>query len=135
MPIFELRRSLTALPCSFSTALRLCAAIFPRIVNEKKASVLQDRSPLKFANGARLRSTSGTRAPAGRVGLADELGIRNGADCRADVELLVALDGDLLRAAVGLAPHERHLVAELHAWVDDAERQHRLLVVAVAGEH
>src|SRR5690349_18852658 len=90
---------------------------------------------LRFANGAWLRSTSGTRAPAGRVSLADELGIRNGADRRADVELLVTLDGDLLRAAVRLAPHERDLVAELHVRIDDAEREHRPLVVAVAGEH
>src|SRR6188474_3165525 len=87
----------------------------------------------RFANGAGLRPTSGTRAPAGRVGLADELRIRHGADSRADVELLVPLDRRLVRAAVGLAPNERHFVAELYVRVDDAEREHRLLVVAVAG--
>src|SRR5262245_56260305 len=96
---------------------------------------LQDRSPLDSRTERWLRSTSSARTPAGRVGFADELGIRYRADSRADVELLVPLDGRLTRAAVGLAPNERHFVAKLHVRIDDAERQHRLLVVAVASEH
>src|SRR5688572_7851693 len=46
MPIFELRSSLTALPCVLSTLLRLCAAIFPRVLHQKKGERPLDRSPL-----------------------------------------------------------------------------------------
>ena len=40
----------------------------------------------------RLRSALSPRAPAGRVGLADELGVRDCAHRRANIELLVPLD-------------------------------------------
>src|SRR5690606_17668209 len=74
-------------------------------------------------------------APAALVLLANDLRVRHGAHDRPDLDLLVALDGRLLRAAVLLAPHEDHLVADVDVRIDRAERQHRALVVAVAGEH
>src|SRR5690606_36474143 len=74
-------------------------------------------------------------APAALVLLANDLRVRDRAHDRANADLLVAFDGRLLRAAVLLAPHERDLVADLDIRIDGAERQHRALVVAVAGEH
>src|SRR5215207_8789580 len=53
----------------------------------------------------------GGAAPAGVVGLPRHLGVGNRADGGADLELLVRLDGGLLAAAVGLAPHHPDLGA------------------------
>src|SRR5215469_14747926 len=74
-------------------------------------------------------------APALVVGFADGLGIRHRADHGADFDLLVALNRGLLRAAAFLAPEQRDLRADLHIVLDNAERQHRTLVIAVAAEH
>src|SRR5690606_21957663 len=76
------------------------------------------------ASGLLLR-----RTPAFRVGLADDLRVRDRAHGGADLDLLVRLDRDFLRAAVLLAPDERDLAALGNVRVDDAERQHRALVV------
>src|SRR5690606_32773642 len=81
------------------------------------------------------RSDLSGPAPAALVLLANDLRVRDRAHDRPDGQLLVALDGRLSRAAVLLTPHERDLLADLHVRVDRAEREHRPLVVAVAGEH
>ena len=52
---------------------------------------------------------------ASRTGVAETL--------HAHLELLVALDGGLLGAAVLLAPHQRQHVADIDIRVDDAQRQ------------
>src|SRR5690606_14720676 len=103
----------------------------------------QDGLPLRIAGtgkgpapgcGQRPRSDLTGLAPAALVLLANDLRVRHGAHDRPDLDLLVALDGRLVRAAVLLAPHEDHLVADVDVRIDRAERQHRALVVAVAGE-
>ena len=73
-------------------------------------------------------------APAGRVRRARDLRVRARADDRAELDLHVPLDHRLRRAAAFLAPDERHLGAELDVGVDDRQREHRALVVRVAGE-
>src|SRR6516225_6338982 len=75
------------------------------------------------------------RAPTLGVRLARDLRVRHRAHDRTHLELLVRLDRNLLRAAVLLAPDQRHLGADLDVRIDDAEREHRALVVAVAREH
>src|SRR5688500_17916908 len=80
-----------------------------------------------------LRSHFG--APALGVGGARLLGVGRRDDAGADLDLLVAFHRGLLRAAAFLAPQQLHFVAELDVRVDDGEREHRALVVAVAAEH
>src|SRR6478609_9407152 len=63
------------------------------------------------------------------------LGVGCRADDGADLGLLVALHRGLLAAAVLLAPYQLHFRAERNVGIDDAEREHRALVVAVAAEH
>src|SRR6476619_3387468 len=80
------------------------------------------------------RSDGRLRPPALGVRRACNLAVRARADDRADLDLHVALDDRLRRAAALLAPDDRDLVAELHVVVHDRKREHRALVVAVAGE-
>src|SRR5690606_1019865 len=77
------------------------------------------------------------RAPAATLAVLGPGGhrVRHGADDDAHVLLLVRLDGGLLAAAVGLAPGEGELGADLDVGVDGAQRQAAALVGAVPGEH
>src|SRR5947207_13700834 len=77
----------------------------------------------------------GLAAPALVVGGLRLLGVGRRADDSADLRLPVPLDRGLLRAATFFAPEDLHLGAERDVRVDDAEREHRALVVAVAAEH
>src|SRR5690606_33879990 len=72
--------------------------------------------PARRACGLDLTSP----APAALVLLANDLGVRHGADDRADSDLLVALDRSLLRAPVLLSPDQRNLVADLDVGVHRA---------------
>src|SRR5438128_1525879 len=71
-------------------------------------------------------------APAARVGFTHHLGIRNRAHNHADVGLLVAFDSRFLGAAIGLAPGELQFGTVFDVVIDDSERKHAPLVVAVA---
>src|SRR6266850_7411694 len=77
----------------------------------------------------------GLAAPALVVGGLRLLGVGRRADDSADLRLPVPLDRGLLRAAAFLAPEELELGAERNVGVDDAQREHGALVVAVAAEH
>src|SRR5690606_33604074 len=73
-------------------------------------------------------------APAGLVLLTHDLGVRRRADDGADLDLLVRLDGELLGAAVRLAPDDLDLGADRHVGVDGRQGEAAALVRAVAGE-
>ncbi len=62
------------------------------------------------------------RAPAVGIGRAGDVRVRHRRDDRLDLGLHVRLDGRLRGAAVGLAPHQRHFLAELDvARIDHGE--------------
>src|SRR5215469_12856552 len=71
-------------------------------------------------------------APSLRVVLAHFLGVRRGANGRADLELPMGpLNRRLGRAAVRLTPEQGDLSADRDLVVDGRQRQHRALVAAV----
>src|SRR5688572_8901107 len=87
-------------------------------------------------DGSRVLGRRAGGTPAGLVRLAHFARVRHRRDRRPDLELAVALDRGLLRAAARLTPHERDRRAGRgDRFVDDAERQLPAFVVAVAGEH
>src|SRR5882762_1287384 len=71
-------------------------------------------------------------APALVIALARRPCVRGRGDSHPDLELAVRLDGGLAGPAVLFAPDECQNVPDLDVRVDDTERQHRTLVVAVA---
>src|SRR6185295_13086257 len=135
--------------CSFTTSrirrssacLSLTASALPRRTCSRRSCSSCGRRRLptwsarKGADMRLLLLCRGLAAPALVVAGLRLLAVRHRADDGADLDLLVALDGGLLRAAAFLAPHQLDFVAELDVRVDDAERKHRALVVAVAAEH
>ena len=103
---------------SASTPRPVDAVISPRLVttsaattNSFAASFVAKDVDIAFGRSG----GGGFRAPALVVGGPDDLRVRNGADDRADVDLLVRIDGQLARAAVRLAPDDVHLGADLDA--------------------
>src|SRR5688500_2101169 len=80
-------------------------------------------------------SDGGFGAPAFGVRGARLLRVGHRADDGADLDLAVPLHRRLARAAAGLAPRRAHFVARLDVGVDDADREHRALVGAVAREY
>src|ERR671914_364089 len=75
------------------------------------------------------------RAPACGVVFARIPGVGSRRDRHADLGLPVALDGGLCGAAAFLAPDQRELIADLDVRIDNPQREHAVLVVAVAAEH
>ena len=86
----------------------------------RAAVAMARRVPGHAAAPAGARSAL-TRAPARVIALARRLRVRGGSDPHPDLELLVGLDGGLVRPAALLTPDECQDVADLDLRVDDPE--------------
>src|SRR5262249_2489641 len=73
--------------------------------------------------------------PPGCVSLSYDFRVRHRADRSPNLDLLVPLDRGFPRAASRFAPNDLHVRTDLNVGINDAERQHRAFVVAIAAEH
>src|SRR5579875_2160254 len=99
------------------------------------ASTSTTQNERRLAAGVETDALLRPRAPALVVSLARVPRIGHRGDLHPHLELFVALDGGLLRAAVLLAPDEREHIADVDVGIDDAQRERAALVEAVAAEH